>query len=247
VKRLLIQTLIVTLTFSVFCQSVFAESDRTDWPSPVIDDGTYTFALVDLLEYRTATSDLNWDFLAWHGGDVNRIWIRSEGQSRFGSDRSRDADLEFFYGRLVLPFFDALIGARFEHREAESSNSRAQLAIGLEGVAPYYFEVEPTFYLGQKGEVSFSLEATRDYLMTQRLVLQGRLDVKASASENQDFGTKAGVNEFGLSARLRYEIRREFAPYLGLSWLKTSNQTAAANIQNERSDLSAVAGLRLWY
>jgi len=121
--------------------------------------------------------------------------------------------------------------------------------IGVQGLAPYLFGFEPALYISDRGEVSAQLTASFDLLLTQRLVLQPRFEGAVSLQGDDRFGTGKGVNDIELGLRLRYEIRREFAPYIGVSWGRAFGETARiVRGEGEEEDvLSFVAGLRLWY
>ena len=125
----------------------------------------------------------------------------------------------------------------------------AAAIVGAAGLAPYWFEVEPTLYVSDDGDVSFRLEATYDLLLTQRLILQPRFELDAAASSTPEFGIGAGINDIQLGLRLRYEIRREVAPYVGVSWTRKLGNTAdfARDEGEDVDSLGAVVGLRFWF
>ena len=191
-------------------------ADRSSWPSPVDDTAMYSFVLFDLLEYQR-TSDLDalrWDMLGWLGGDYNRFWFKSEGRKVFTSRESSEVEAQALYGRLIAPFFDVQVGLRYDQRLQRGANrTRVYAVIGLQGLAPYWFDIEPTLFISNKGKVSARLTATYDVLLSQRLVLQPRLEINAAFQKDEAIGIAAGLNDVELGGRLRYEIRRVRAVY----------------------------------
>ena len=207
--------------------------------------------LADELEigYPPAELPVAWDAKSWLGGDYNRLWIQSEGQT-LTRKRETDVDLEVFYGRLIAPFWEVRIGVQSElQTEGGARDMRGQLALGVEGLAPYLFEIEPTFYVSYEGDVSASLEASYSLRITQRLVLQPKAELNVAIQAVPDFGVGSGVNDLELGARLRYEVLREVAPYLGFEWNQKYGETAdlARSARHDRRALMGVLGLRLWY
>lgn len=216
----------------------------------VMDSALHGFALLDRLEVapnRDGTP-ITLDATGWYGGDVNRLWVRVEGDQETESNDG-DVEVEAFFGRLVSPFWDALVGVRFDGRWGDETATRTHLAIGLEGLAPYWFELEPTLYLSDDGHLSAQLEAEYELLVTQRLVLQPRLETSVAIQDVPEFGIGSGLGDLELSARLRYEVRRELAPYVGIAWHRRLGETAdLARAAGEYvSNVSFVGGLRAWY
>lgn len=121
--------------------------------------------------------------------------------------------------------------------------------VGFTGLAPYWFEVEPALFVSENGDVSARLSATYDALLTQRLVLQPRLDVNVALQDVPKFGVGSGFNNVELGLRLRYEIKREFAPYVGVTWSRQLGATAdlARGTGAKVDEVRLVAGVRLWW
>lgn len=226
-------------------------SDRSGWPSPTADDATYTFMLFDLLEYQRVGSvnALRWDFLGWRGGDRNRFWLKSEGELNFESPLGGEADLQLLYGRLISPFFDLQLGVRFEqHYERDSKPRRVFAVIGLQGLAPGRFEVEPALFLSNKGKVSGRFTGSLDLYQTQRLILQPRLETEFAAQRDDEFGVERGLSDVELGVRLRYEIRREFAPYFGVSYRRSFGATRERVLREggAPNEVQFSVGVRMW-
>ena len=223
-------------------------------PPPVEDSMLHSFLLLDLLEYRFNSSGpdtLVWDFSGWFGGDYNRLWLKTEGREKLSDGNRGEGDLQLLYGRLIAPFWDFQIGVRGKQNLGAgfAGNSRTYAVIGLQGLAPGNFDFEPALYISERGEVSAELTMSADLHLTQRLVLQPRFQGEVSIQGDKRLGTGSGVTELDLGLRLRYEIRREFAPYVGVSWLRNFGETASiARSEGETFDTFAlVAGLRLWW
>ena len=216
----------------------------------VMDSEPHWFALLDQLELapNREGTPISGDATGWYGGDVNRLWIRAEAEQET-ERRTGEMQAEAFYGRLVSPFWDAVVGVRLDHRWGGANATRAHLAIGLEGLAPYWFELEPTLYVSQDGDVSAQLEAEYELLITQRIVLQPRLEVQVAVQDVPEFSVGSGLSDLELGGRLRYEIRRELAPYVGVAWHRRIGDAAsyARAAGDYVSNLSIVAGVRLWY
>jgi copper resistance protein B len=226
-------------------------ADRAGWPSPVADSAFYSFLRFDLLEYQRSTDGLDalrWDLLGWFGGDYHRLWVKSEGRSAPREDSEVEAQV--LYGRLIAPFFDLQAGLRFDQRIRPGSDpTRVYAVLGLQGLAPYRFDIEPTMFISNKGKVSARLTAAYDVLLTQRLVVQPRLETNIALQKDEALGSGAGVNDLDLSLRLRYEIRREFAPYVGFTWKESFGETHDLLTREgaHPAHLAFVAGVRLWY
>ncbi len=229
---------------------------QQDWPSPVNDEERRLFSLVDVLEYRPRTrggentSDYRWDVEGWYGGDYNRIWYKSEGQQDTAFKADYDIDFQLLYGRFVQKYYDVQIGGRMETQSFRGRNvTRGFGVIGLQGLVPYNYEFESALFVDQNGAVSARLSFTKDLLLTQRLILQGRFETNAAIQRVEEFTTGSGLNNLEFGLRLRYEIRREFAPYIGISLDKSFGETATLVRQEggDPSQIRFVAGIRAWF
>ncbi len=230
-----------------------AATSGKHWPEPIEDSMRFGFLLFDQLEYRmkdSADDTVRWDVQGWYGGDYNRLWMKTEGEWRTGGERGGEAEVQALYSRLVAPFWDLQAGLRFDQFSgADFDRSRGFAVIGLQGLSPYRFELEPALFVSQDGDVSARLTATYDILLTQRLTLQPRLDFDAAVQSAERFGVGKGVNSLGLGVRLRYEVTREFAPYIGVQWLHRFGETAdISQAGGGRSeDIAVVFGVRLLF
>ncbi len=224
-------------------------------PSPLGDPKLYSFSLFDLLEYRSNSSGpdtFNWDFVGWYGGDYNRLWIKTEGRQALSQGGRGEGDLQLLYGRLISPFWDFQIGARALTNLGNGSlrrNSRTYAVIGFQGLAPGNFDVEPAIYISDRGEVSGEITVSADLYLTQRLILQPRFQGEVTIQGDRRFETGAGGSQIDLGVRLRYDIRREIQPYVGLSWLRSfgANARLAREGGETYDTIGLVAGLQLWW
>ncbi len=216
-----------------------------------MDRGTAIFARADQFEYRPtgAGKPLQWDASGWIGDSYTRLWIKTEGEWETVGG-ARQFDLRAEYSRLISAFWELQGGLRIEHhRRGDRTDTRASLDVGLLGLAPFWFELEPELFIAQDGQVSVRLTGEYDLLLTQRLILQPRFETYAAFSQNERFGIGAGLNYLEPGFRLRYEIRREWAPYAGLFWTHRLGPTArlAREDGGSTSDLAVVFGLRVWH
>jgi copper resistance protein B len=217
----------------------------------LMDRKIYTFVLFDQLEYRGTTdgNPVRWDMLGWVGSDVTRFWVKAEG-TRATRGPAGDLEVQALYGRLIAPFWDFQAGLQTEtRRDAAGTRTRTQVVVGLEGLAPYWFELEPAIFVSQDGDISAQLTGTTDLFLTQRLIAQPRADVRAAVQEVPDFRVGSGLNDLKLGLRVRYEIRREYAPYAGVSWMRKFAGTAALARQAGEPvrDVTVVGGIRFWF
>lgn len=208
---------------------------------------TNLFLMADRLETQIANGEevLLWDGQGWYGGDINKLWIKTEGEYSFADDTVEDAEIQALWSRAISPYFDFQAGLRYDIEP----DSRAHGVIGLQGLAPQWFEVDAAAFLSDKGDLTARIEAENDLLLTQRLILQPRLEVNFSAQNIPERNTGSGITSLDAGVRLRYEIVREFAPYVGVEWQKSIGKTAtlveAAGGKSEQTVF--VAGLRLWF
>jgi copper resistance protein B len=185
-----------------------------------------------------------WEGRAWIGGDVQRLWLRSEGEREHG--RTASADLEVLYGRGTGPWWDLLAGVRHDFNPGPSRN---WAAIGIQGLAPYKFEVAATVYLGDGGHSALRAEVEYELLLGSRLVLQPLVEVELYGRDDPQRGTGSGLATAEAGLRLRYEITRRFAPYLGVVRERAFGGTAGHRrvAGDPVDDTRWVAGVRWWF
>lgn len=174
--------------------------------------------LTEKLEYapNAFQRPLRYDVLGWAGGAYNRVFLKSEGTQSTRSTEG-DTELQVLYGRLISPYWDFQIGGRVDVFYGPTPRVRVLAAIGVQGLAPGWFEIEPTLFVSQRGDVSAELVTSYDLYLTQRLVMQPRLDLGFAVQAVPEFGTGSGITNFELGLRMRYEFLREVAPYVGVA------------------------------
>ncbi len=222
------------------------------WPPPVHDDPVFWKVLVDQLEVRAAEGPevLGWDAVAWVGRDTDRLWIKAEGEEALGGEGRGEVEVQLLYGRWIAAFWDLLAGLRHDRTWGPGPDrSRTFGVLALTGLAPYWVEVEPALFVSQHGDLSARLTAETDWNLTRRLTLQPKLELDAALQRVEEFGVGRGLNHLELGLRLRYEVRRELAPYLGLTWSRALGATAdlARRDGEEVEAVSLVAGVRFWF
>lgn len=227
------------------------EADRAaafpDVPGHAVhDDVVNWFVLADQLEWQGSSTErgISWDSVGWVGKDRDRFWFRAEG-TRLGDSDVYDTHVHALYGRAIARWWDVVAGVR---QDIHPGASRSWLAVGVQGLAPQWFEVEATAYVGTNGHLELRVQTEYDLRLTNRLLLQpvAELDLRSAADPAQEVGAGLGGTDVGL--RLRYLIRRELAPYVGVVWHRTYFGTAdIARLRGEPiSGARLVVGLRLW-
>lgn len=210
------------------------------------DETIHSYWLLDRLEGWNADdgTGIGWEALSWMGTDLNRVWLRSEGERIDGAIES--ADIEVLYGRSVARWWDVVAGVRHDVGEGPSQTFAA---IGVTGLAPQKFEVEATAYIGQSGQTAARLEAEYDTLLTNRLILQWQAEAELYGKDDERRGIGSGLSTAEAGLRLRYEFTRKFAPYIGLVWERAYGGTADFRRDHgeDINDTRIVAGLRVWF
>lgn len=215
---------------------------------PVMDRYIFHHVLLSQFEGRTNGSDseFRWDGEAWIGTDMNRLWLKSEGFS--DNSAISDGEHEAMYDRPIprMRYFDAQVGVR---ADLDSGPGRVWAAIGIEGLAPYYFEFAPTLYVRDGGNVAGRLTGSFDLLLTQRWIMQPEAELNFYSKDDSARQIGSGLSDLDAGVRLRYEISRKFAPYIGFAYKGKHGNTALYWRQagETTSDPRFVFGLRLWY
>ena len=200
--------------------------------------------MFDRLEWRdTDPSSFEWEAAAWYGGDFNKVWIETEGEHFDSEDEAR---VEAAWDHIVSAWWSTRLGLRTDVGDAPS---QSWVAFGVAGLAPGFVELEAMAYVGDGGRTALRLTTEYDLLLTQRWVLQPALEINAYGKDDPERRIGAGLSDMELGLRLRYEIRREFAPYLGVNWSKRFGDSAdfARASGEDPDEISLVAGLRAWF
>ena len=201
----------------------------------------------NLAEYRVQKGGdaLRWDGEGWFGGDIDRLVIKTEGEATVGK-RLESAEAQALFSHAISPYFNVQAGIRHDIRPGPD---RTYAAVGFEGLAPYWFDVAGALFVSQRGAVLARLEATYDQRITQRLILQPRVELNLAARDVPENRIGAGLSDAELGLRLRYEITRQFAPYVGVSWDgKIGAAARLARAAGERVHATSVVfGIRTWF
>ena len=207
----------------------------------------FTRVLIDQLEARhlDAGTQFAWDASVWHGGDLNKLYLVSEGE-RLNGDTGH-LETRAAWSHAFAPFWDWQIGVRRDWQPDQPNRDWA--SVGLQGLAPYFFATDINLFIGEGGRTNLRLNTEYDLLFTQRLVLTPALEANLHGKEDKELGIGAGLASLEAGLRLRYEINRRFAPYLGIHWHKQFGDTAAFTRQRGGGveETSLVVGLRVWY
>lgn len=202
--------------------------------------------LIDQLEafHGRDANGQSWEAQAWYGNDENKLWIRTEGERSRG--KLEDGDLEAFWNHNIATFWSTQLGVRHDFGEGPG---RTWAAFGVQGLAPYWFELEATGYVGANGRTAARLRAEYELLFTQRLILQPEAEVNLYGKNDPQRRIGSGVSDVQFGLRLRYEIRRQFAPYIGVNWVRRIGTTADYARQDHQPvlDRQIVAGVRIWF
>jgi copper resistance protein B len=210
------------------------------------ESGGQGMLLIDQLEafHGRNGNGQSWEAKGWYGNDADKLWLRSEGGRSSG--RLEDGEVEALWDHAIATFWSAQLGVRHGFGVGPK---RDWAAFGVQGLAPYWFEIQATAYAGPSGRTAARLHADYELLFAQRLILQPELEVNLHGKSDPARGVGSGLTDAKLGLRLRYEIRREFAPYIGVVWTRLFG--AGADFAREEHpavfDRQWVAGLRIWF
>jgi copper resistance protein B len=210
------------------------------------DQSSFASLLVDRLE-AVHTSDQThaaYDLQFRYGRDYDKLVLKAEGEASGG--RTEEARTELLWSHAVAAYWDTQLGVRYD---SGVGPERSWLAFGVQGLAPYWFEVDAAAYVGDDSRSALRLSAEYELLLTQKLILQPRLEANFYGKQDAERELGTGLSNVTAGIRLRYEIRREFAPYVGVEWAGKYGGTAdyARAAGTDTRETRAVAGLRFWY
>ncbi|WP_292082715.1 MULTISPECIES: copper resistance protein B [unclassified Brevundimonas] len=207
-----------------------------------------TAVLIDTLEagFGDGEKGYSWNAQGWTGGDINRFWWKTEGEGAFDG-KLHDAEVQALYSRAVAPFWDVQAGVRQDFRP--DGDDTTHLTVGVQGVAPYWFEMSAAAFLSTEGDLTARAEAEYDQRITQKWILQPAIEVAFSASDIPELEIGSGLTSVTAGLRLRYEIRKEFAPYVGVQWSRSFGDTADyARARGDDVDATRlVVGIKAWF
>ena len=202
--------------------------------------------LVDQLEafHGRDANGQSWEIQGWYGGDSDKLWLRSEGERSRG--KLEDGNVEAFWNRNVATFWSTQLGVRHDFGEGPARN---WAAFGVQGLAPYWFELEATGYVGTGGRTAARLRAEYELLFTQRLILQPEAEINLYGRNDPQRRIGRGISDVQFGLRLRYEIRRQFAPYVGVNWVRRVGTSTDYARQDHQPvlDRQILAGVRIWF
>lgn len=207
---------------------------------------TYKF-LADRLEYRAGDGKDGyiWDVQAWYGGDIDKLWLKSEGEGLF-DEKPDGVEAQALWSHAIGPFFDLQAGVRYDFRP---DPERAHLVLGVHGLAPYWFEIDAAAFVSDQGHFTARVEAEYDQRITQKLIMQPRIEANLSAQDVPELGIGAGLTTVEAGIRLRYQFAPEFAPYAGIEWERKIGGTAdfAKLMEEDVNTSRLVVGFRAWF
>jgi copper resistance protein B len=215
----------------------------------IAEHGGFTgwMLLADQLEYqaRDGRDGFRWDAQGWYGGDYDRLWLKSEGEVAFG-EAPEQAEVQALYSRAIDPWFNLQIGVRHDFRP---DPERTHVVLGIQGLAPYWFEIDGALFLSNKGDLTARIEAEYDQRITNRLILQPLVEFDLAAQDIPELGVGAGLSSVEAGLRLRYQFVPEFAPYVGVEYARKLGDTArfARAAGEDRGGWSLLIGLRTWF
>lgn len=185
------------------------------------------------------------DIQAWYGGDINKLWLKSELEGSWG-ERLEHAEVQALWSHAIGPWFDLQAGARFD---AQPGPNRTHLVLGVQGLAPYWWEIEGAVFLSNKGDVTARAEAEYDLRITQKLILQPRAEIDLSLQDVPELGIGSGLTSASLGLRLRYQISPLVAPYIGVEYERAFGDTRRfLRAEGEDSGgFNLLTGIRFWF
>lgn len=203
--------------------------------------------LIDQLEARiqNGRDGYGWDAEAWYGGAIDRLWIKTEGEGEFG-ERPERAEVQALWSHALDPWFNLQAGVRYDFRP---DPERGYLVLGMEGLAPYWFEIDGALFLSDRGDLSARIEGEYDLRIAQRLILQPRLELDFALQDDAAIRIGSGLSTTEAGLRLRYEIVPEFAPYIGIQYGRAFGDTARFRraAGEDIGGWSLLLGVRAWF
>ncbi len=210
------------------------------------DDPILTMVMIDQFEYRSTDGPdpLVLEADAWIGKDLHKAWFKIDAEKVDGD--LEELEVQALYSRAVAPFWDVQVGLR---HDAKPEPDQTWAAFGIKGLAPYWFEVDAAAFVNEDKQVNVRLSAEYEWMFTQRVVLSPELEVNLYSKDDRARDIGAGLADMQAGLRLRYEVKREFAPYLGINWNRKLGETAglARSAGETVDDLQIVVGLRAWF
>jgi copper resistance protein B len=209
------------------------------------DTEPFGMALFDQFEWRDTDADeaFAWDGRAWYGNDYDKGLVKTEGER---VDGDYEGSAELLWDHVISRWWSLQAGVAHDFGDGPS---RSWAAFGVQGLAPYWFEVEALMYVGEEGRTAARFSTEYEMFLTQRLVLQPKFELNLYGKDDAANGIASGLSDAALGLRLRYEIRREIAPYVGVLWSRKFGETAelAREHSLDAEHVQFVAGVRAWF
>lgn len=210
------------------------------------EDPLLAKVMIDQLEWRSTDGEdpLALEAQAWIGKDLDKLWLKADVEHVDGG--TEDAEVQALYSRAVAPYWDMQLGLR---QDFEPDPDREWGVLGIQGLAPYFFDVEAALFVGNSGDTAARINAEYELLFTQRVVLSPEITVNFYGQDDEQRQIGSGLSDMEAGLRLRYEIRREYAPYIGVNWIRNFGDTAdfVREHGDARSEVQFVAGIRAWF
>jgi len=209
------------------------------------DEHPFYALLGDRLEYNEQANAGVFDLQAWYGTTFDRLVIKTEGEFSEGSIEENQTDI--LWGHAVSAYWDTQAGVRLDYNK--EGENRQWLAFGLQGLAPYWFELDMTAYVGERGNTAFTLEAEYELLLTQKLIIQPRAEITLYGKNDKQNELGSGLSSSAIGFRVRYEFTRQFAPYIGVEWSNKFGNTAdyATSSGQSSNNTAFVTGIKFWF
>lgn len=207
------------------------------------DDPIVTMIRVDQLEI-TDNNNSAWNLQGWSGKDLHKLWFKTEGER--GDGNINEAEVQFLYSRAIAPYWDLQVGWRHDIKPKPARN---WLAFGVQGLAPYFFETDIAAFIGERGNVGLRIKFEYEVMLTQKWVLSPEFEANVFSKNDRNVAIGSGLSDITTGLRLRYEINREFAPYIGIEWTKKFSDTASfAKLEGEKISQSYwLLGIKAWF
>lgn len=201
--------------------------------------------MIGEMETNDSNNDfMSWDAQVWLGRNFNKLWLKTEGERSHGD--TEELEVQALYSRAISPFWDIQAGIRHDAKPTPDQNWGV---LGLQGIARYFFEIDTALFIGESGNTAFRFNAEYELLFTQKLILTPEIEMNFYGQGIPEIGIGSGLSDLNLGLRLRYEIRREFAPYIGINWREKYGGTADSSelLGKDVTDTELVFGIRLWF
>ncbi|WP_026244759.1 copper resistance protein B [Dasania marina] len=210
------------------------------------DDPLLSKVMIDQLEVRDSDEDNPWvlEGQAWLGKDLQKLWLKVDAERVDGA--TEELELQALYSQAIAPYWDLQVGLR---RDSKPTPSRNWAVIGVQGLSPYFFEIDTALFIGESGRSALRVQAEYEILFTQQLILSPEIEANFYGQNDSELGIGSGLSDVQAGLRLRYEIRREFAPYIGINWQKSFGNSAdyARSAGHDVQDSQWVVGIRAWF